>query len=321
MNLTQTTPLGRTGVDVTPLALGTSGWGPLRSGESIADRDARVGALADAFFAGKLPTNYIDTSNEYGGSQSEALIGQALARVGGLPSGQVLQTKLDRNLDTGDFSSAQMRISVEQSLERLGVNTLQVLFLHDPDSIGFDAAMAPGGPVEALVAMKNEGIAAAIGISGGPVDLLKQFVETDLFDALISHNRYTLVDRSADALYTAAHERNVGINNAAPYGAGVLTGDARFAGTYGYRPILPEVQAAVDGISALCAEAGVSLAAAALQFSMRDPRIHSTIIGATSLDRIDDTAREAAEDIPEELWARFDALVPGPEFALDAPRR
>jgi D-threo-aldose 1-dehydrogenase len=318
VNLSQTRTFGRTGLDVTPLVLGTSGWGPLRTGESVADRDDRIGELADAFFAGTLPTNYIDTSNVYGGSLSEGLIGRALARVGGLPSGQVLQTKLDRNFDNDDFSGDQMRISLEQSLERLGVSTIQVLFLHDPDSLGFEASMAPGGPVEALLKMKDEGIATSIGISGGPVDLLKQFVETDLFDALISHNRYTLVDRSADALYDAATVRNVGINNAAPYGGGILTGDARFAGTYGYRPIHAEVQSAVDGIAALCAEAGVSLGSAALQFSLRDPRIHSTIVGASSLDRIDDTVREATEEIPEDLWAKFDALVPAPKFALDA---
>jgi D-threo-aldose 1-dehydrogenase len=318
MDLTETRTFGRTGLEVTPLVLGTGSWGTPRTGESVADSDNRIAALADAFFAGALPTNYLDTSNIYGDSHSEALIGQALARAGGLPSGQVLQTKLDRNLANDDFSGDQMRVSVEQSLQRLGVSKLQNLFLHDPDNLGFEASMAPGGPVEALVRMKDEGITASIGISGGPVDLLKQFVETDLFDTLISHNRYTLVDRSAGALYDAATERNMGINNAAPYGAGILTGDPRFAGSYGYRPIRPEVQAAVDGIAALCAEAGVSLGAAALQFSMRDPRIHATVVGASSLGRIDDTVREATEAIPDELWAKFDALVPAPEFALDA---
>jgi D-threo-aldose 1-dehydrogenase len=320
MNLEKKTAFGKTGLQVTPLVLGTSGWGPLRTGESVVDRDTRIGELADAFFAGRLPTNYLDTSNEYGGSQSEGLVGRALAKVGGLPAGMVLQTKLDRNIPTGDFSGDQMRVSLEQSLERLGVDHLQVLFLHDPDHIGFEAAMAPGGPVEALVRMRDEGTVDHIGISGGPVAMLEQFVRTDVFDALISHNRYTLVDRSADALYDAATERGLGINNAAPYGGGILTGDARFAGSYGYRPIQPPVQAAVDAITALCSAAGVSLAAAALQFSLRDPRIHSTIIGATSLDRIDDTVREAGEQIPEDLWAQFEAYVPASDYALDAPR-
>jgi D-threo-aldose 1-dehydrogenase len=316
--MNETRAFGRTGFEVTPLVLGTSSWGPRRSGETTEGRDSRIGTLADAFFAGTLPTNYIDTSNIYGGDESEVLIGQALARVGGLPVGQVLQTKLDRDLATGDFSGASMWRSVEQSLSRLGVDSVQILFLHDPEAVGFEASMAPGGSVEALVAMKERGLAASIGISGGPVGMLQQFVETDIFDALISHNRYTLVDRSADALYDAAAQRNVGINNAAAYGGGILTGDPRFDGKYGYRAISPEVQKAVDGVAALCREAGISIGSAALQFSLRDPRIHSTIIGATSLDRFDDTIAEVTTEIPEGLWAEFDALVPGPEFALDA---
>jgi D-threo-aldose 1-dehydrogenase len=178
--------------------------------------------------------------------------------------------------------------------------------------------MAPGGPVEALVAMKERGLAASIGISGGPVGMLQQFVETDIFDALVTHNRYTLVDRSGDALLNAAAARNLGIDNAAVYGGGILTGDARFAGSYGYAPIRPAVQAAVDAIAALCREAGVSLAAAALQFSLRDPRIHSTIVGVTSLDRFDDLERESAESIPDGFWDAVDAALPPASAALDA---
>jgi D-threo-aldose 1-dehydrogenase len=318
VNIADPRPFGSTGVSVMPLALGTSGWGPLRSGESPADRDARIGALADAFFAGSLPTNLIDTSNMYGDSESEGLIGQALTRASGLRAGQVLQTKLDRRMSDDTFDGAQMWRSLEESLDRLGVDRVQVLYLHDPEVIGFEAAMAPGGAVEALLEMKSRGIAKSIGISGGPVGMLQKFVETGHFDALITHNRYTLVDRSADALLDAATARNMGINNAAPYGGGILTGEARFAGQYGYRPIRPATQAAVDAISRLCRGANVSLAAAALQFSLRDPRIHSTIIGATSLARLEDTEREAAEEIPEALWAEFDSVAPPASAALDA---
>lgn len=318
MNLASRTAFGRTGLGVSPLALGTSSWGPVRSGESTEDRDSRIGVLADAFFTGAVPTNFIDTSNMYGDSESEVHIGRALARIGGLPDGVVLQTKLDRRMDNDVFDGNQMRRSLDQSLERLGVDNVQVLYLHDPEVIGFEAAMAPGGPVEALVAMKEQGLASYIGISGGPVDMLTQFVETDLFDALVTHNRFTLVDRSAEALIQAAVARNLGITNAAPYGAGVLTGDPRFAGTYGYRPIRPQVQAAVDAITALCAEAGVSLAAAALQFSLRDPRIHGTIVGVASLPRFEETVAQADEVIPEGIWAEIDKVLPPASAALDA---
>lgn len=321
MDITARRAFGKTGLSVTSLCIGTSGWGPPREHEGLIDRDSRIGELADAYFAGQLPTNFLDTSNMYGNSESETLIGQALRRAGGLGAGRVLQTKLDRNLDDDSFSTEQMWRSLEQSLERLSVDQVQVLYLHDPQVIGFTASMAPGGPVEALLQMKERGITASIGISGGPVDMLEQFVETDVFDALITHNRYTLVDRSADGLLGAAQRRDMGITNAAPYGGGVLTGDARFRGQYGYRPILPAVQNAVERADRACAEAGVTMAAAALQFSMRDPRIHSTIVGASSRARLNDTYQQATERVPEDLWAELDTLVPPATAVLDAQRR
>ena len=318
IDLTTSRPFGRTGFAVSPLTLGTSGWGPPKPEESDADRDERLARLGAAFFERRVPMTAIDTSNMYGGGHSESYVGAALRAAGGSLDGLLLQTKLDRDMQTDDFSADRMERSLEESLERLGVDHLPLLFLHDPESVGFRAAMAKGGPVDALVAMRERGVVTSIGISGGPVGMLQSFVETDVFDALVSHNRFTLVDRSADALCEAATSRGVGIDNAAVYGGGVLTGDARFAGSYGYGPIKPQVADAVQAISRLCTDGGFSLSAAALQFSLRDPRIHSTIIGATSLDRIGDFEAEAAADIPEDFWTAVDAVLPPPSAALDA---
>ena len=315
--MTTTVRYGRTGVDVTPIAIGTSGWGSLVDGVPSPDRDARASELALAFASQELPVTFLDTSNEYGSSRSEALIGRALAAVGGLAPGLVVQTKLDRDLETDSFSGDRMRKSLEESLERLGLDDIQVLHLHDPDNIGFEAAMAPGGPVEALVAMKESGVARAIGISGGPVDLLQRFVETDLFDALVTHNRYTLIDRSGSALLDAAAARDVGVTNAAPFGGGILTGDPRFAGSYGYRAVTPEVEAAVGSMRRLCDEAGVPLAAAALQFSLRESRVHSTIVGVSSRGRLEGALADADLHIPADLWPALDEVAPH-TFALDA---
>ena len=299
---------GSTGLRVSALCVGTSSWGPARTTESAADVDSRIATLGDAFFSGAAPINYIDTSNEYGEDLSESLIGRAIERAGGIPRGFVLQTKLDRDA-SGDFSGDRMWRSLEESQQRLGIDCFPVLYLHDPESIGFEASMAPGGPVEALVAMKERGFADHIGISGGPVDMLQQFVETDVFEALITHNRFTLVDRTASGLFDAATNRRMGINNAAPYGGGILTGEARFRGTYAYRAIRPAEQSAVDLITGLCTEAGVSLAAAALQFSLREPRIHSTIVGVSSLDGLERAIAESRVPIADELWAQIDSAL------------
>jgi D-threo-aldose 1-dehydrogenase len=313
---------GRTGFEVSTLCIGTSSWGRARPGESEEQGDARIAEIASTFAAGALGLNFLDTSNEYGDARSELLIGQSL-RTGGavvageLAKGLVVQTKLDRDVATDDFSADRMWRSLEESLSRLGVDRVQILHLHDPDNIGFDAAMAEGGPVRALVAMKEQGLTASIGISGGPVGMLQQFVETDLFDALITHNRYTILDRSASDLFDAATERNLGITNAAPYGAGILTGDPRFAGTYGYHPITPTAQEAFDAVRLLCDDYGVPLAAAALQFSLREQRIHSTVVGVSSLPRLEAAIDDAALAIPDDLWAAIEDAVPA-GIALDA---
>ncbi|MFF1879610.1 aldo/keto reductase [Leifsonia sp. NPDC058230] len=317
MKLDQQRPFGRTGVAVTPLAIGTGSWGPRRKDETQEDAERRLADIADRFFSGRLETNLIDTSNMYGEALSEPTIGAAIARAGGVPSGLVVQTKLDRDMSDDRFDGDRMWDSVHESLDRLGVDRLQVLYLHDPEVIGFEAAMRPGGAVEAIVEMKKQGLTDAIGISGGPVDMLQRFVETDLFDALVTHNRWTLLDRSADSLLDAAASRDLGVTNGAPYGAGVLTGDPRFQGSYGYKPIHPLTQRALDGIAAVCREAGVPLAAAAIQFSMRDPRVHSSIVGVSGLARWEEAVAFAEVDIPAGFWNAIDEHVPPAEVALD----
>jgi D-threo-aldose 1-dehydrogenase len=312
-------PLGSTGLMVSELCIGTSGWGKLREGEKESAHADRIASLVVRGLGQDARINYLDASNIYGGGRSEAFIGEALARIGGVPKDCVVQTKLDRNTDNDDFSASQMWRSLEQSLERLGLESVQIMFLHDPEVVGFDAASAPGGPMEALVEMKKQGLLANIGISGGPVPMLQQFVDTDQFDMIITHNRFTLVDRSAADLLASAKRRGMGVNNAAPYGGGALSGRPGAADRYGYRPTRPEVRRAIDEMTRVCSAAGVPISAAALQFSIRSPLVDSTVIGVSSVDRLDLDLADAEQEIPEALWPELDALAPSDSVALDAP--
>jgi D-threo-aldose 1-dehydrogenase len=145
-------PAGALALNLSPLTLGTSGWS-----RRSAEENAATDALAADFAAGRLATNVIDTSNIYGDSHSEVVIGTALGgRVG---PGLVVQTKLDRDVARNDFSAKQMELSLRQSLDRLGLDSVDVLFLHDPENVGFDSVMQPGGAVDALVAMRDRGVA------------------------------------------------------------------------------------------------------------------------------------------------------------------
>ena len=119
----------------------------------------------------------------------------------------VLATKVDPAPGSSDFSGARVRASFEESLERLGVDRIQLLHLHDPERISFDEGMAPGGPVEALVALRERGPRRPHRRRRRHRELMRQYVATGLFDVLLNHNRFTLLDRSADTLYGTRRTR------------------------------------------------------------------------------------------------------------------
>ncbi|MFG1821076.1 aldo/keto reductase [Microbispora bryophytorum] len=309
-------PFGRTGLAVTPICVGTS---PLASmpglyGYEVGEQRAR--ATVEAVFDG--PFNFLDTSNNYGGGSAERRIGAVVRQRGGVPAGFVLATKVDTDPDTGDFSGERVRRSAEESLERLGVGNVPLLYLHDPEfHITFEEAMSPGGAVEALVALREDGIADHIGIAGGPVGLLRRYVATGVFDAVISHNRWTLVNREADPLLDVARERGVAFVNGAPYGGGMLVKGPDAQPRYAYRDTGESVRNAVRAMRRVCDAHGVPLAAAALQFSLRDPRVTSTIVGVSEPERLAETLSLAATPIPPALWDELDRHLPSPAAWLD----
>jgi D-threo-aldose 1-dehydrogenase len=302
-----TRPLGRTGLHVTPVCVGGAPLGSMP--ENFGYDVSFERGVATARRALEGPFNFLDTAAGYSGGESERRIGAALAEAGGLPDGFVLATKVDRDGATGNFSGDQVLRSVEGSLSRLGLDTIQLLYLHDPEHIGFAEAMAPGGPVETLRRLRDEGVAAHIGVAGGPVDLMAQFLRTGAFEVLITHNRWTLVDRSADRLIDEAVERGVGVVNGAPFGGGMLAKGTASGTDYAYRPARAVVVQRVRQMEEACARYDVPIAAAALQFSLRDARVTSTIVGISRPERVDETVALATWDIPDELWKIVEPLA------------
>ncbi|MFJ3490587.1 aldo/keto reductase [Leifsonia aquatica] len=299
------TQLGRTGLTVSDVCVGTSALGsfPAQYGYEV-DTETAVATIHRVF---EGPFTFIDTSNEYGGGESEKRIGQAIREHGGVPEGVVVATKVDPLPGTTDFSGDRVRRSVEESLDRLGLDRLPLVYLHDPEKITFEEGVAPGGPLEALIALRDEGVIGHLGVAGGPIDLELQYLATQAFDAVISHNRFTLVDQSAEPLLDDAQARGVAFVNAAPFGGGMLVKGPDAVPTYCYAPVSDEVLDRVRLMEALCAEHGVPLAAAALQFSLRDPRVTSTIVGMSEPKRVEQTVELAGFEIPDALW---DALLP-----------
>jgi D-threo-aldose 1-dehydrogenase len=308
-------PLGATGLEVTALCVGTS---PLASmkrlyGYEVSDERA-VGTVQAVFDS---PIRFIDTSNGYGEDGSaERRIGAAIRARGGLPEDVVLATKVDPDPETGAFDGARVRASLDESLSRLGVDRVPLLYLHDPERIPFEEGVAAGGPVEAMIALKRSGAVDHLGVAGGPVELLQRYLDTGAFDVVLSHNRYTLLDRSAQRLFEGAHARGIGVVNAAPYGGGMLAKGPQQQSKYGYGERDERVPQAARAMLAACERHGVPLAAAALQFSLRAPFVDATVVGVSSPERVAETVDFATREIPEELWPELEALVPPRELWL-----
>ena len=300
-------PLGATNVQIPSLCVGCSALGDMPGTFMYSIAEAQALATIRAIFDG--PISFADTAASYGDGESERRIGLVLRERGGLPPGFILATKADRHVLTGDFSGDQIRRSVERSLKLLGVDVLQICYLHDPEHIGFAAAMAPGGPVEALQILHETGIIQHLGIAGGPIDLMTQFVETDQFAVAISHNRYTLLNQEANPFWDTCLQHGVAAINAAPYGSGILAKGPGAYPRYMYDQASAAYLSRAFALDALCQHYRVPLAAVALQFSMRNPRIASTIVGISRAERIQETVRLAQFVLPEDIWQEIAELL------------
>ena len=307
-------PFGQTGLMVPPISIGCAPLGDMKDTfmYSVTEEDA----IATVQAALASPIDHIDTAALYGDGESERRVGLALRGLGGLPAGAILQTKQGRDPKTDDYSGETVKRRMERSLNLLGVDRIHVVYLHDAEWTTFADAMAAGGPVEVLRSYKDQGVIGYLGVASGPNDVELQYIDTGLFDAVITHNRYTLLNTSAEPVIEAASKRGMAVLNAAPYGSGILAKGPEAYPRYCYQEASGEMIARTHELAAICYRYGVPLAAVALQFSMRDPRVTNTIVGMSRPERIGQTIAFATHDVPAELWAEIDALPPP---AVDDP--
>lgn len=297
--------LGATGIPTDAITAGTSSLGRGTAPGSVAEADSV--ATAVAMLTG--PFRLVDTANEYAGGRSEEVLGTALRQLGEQAHARIV-TKVDRDPATGAFDRDRVLRSYEESLSRLGVDRIGVLHLHDPYTVGFGEASGPGGAIEGMRELRDSGAVDAVGIAAGPIPLMREYVETGAFDVVLSHNRYTLVDRSAEPLLLEARRRGMGVFNAAPFGAGILATGARAGATYGYRPASDRLISWTEEAEAVCARFGVSLQAVALHFSLRSPLVDSTVVGLSSPQRLAELVALRDVVVPPDVWVAIDALGP-----------
>lgn len=317
MDPTAPARLGRSDLTVTRLGLGGAPIGGLY--QPVGDEQAL--ATVDRAWARGL--RLFDTAPLYGYGLSERRMGVSLStrpraefvlatKVGRVlvPGGGDTQEHWPEGARTGvaprfDFSYEGVRASLESSLERLGLDTVDVLHIHDPDEY-FDEALA--GTYRALADLRKAGVIGAISAGMNQAAMLARFArEADDpgFDCLMLAGRYTLLDQSGlDELLPLCAERGIGILAAGVYNSGLLAAPSRTS-HYDYgAPPQPLLDKAV-AIKEVCDRHGVPLRAAAIQFPLGHPAVSTVVVGARSPAEVDDNVDMFAHPVPDGLWAEL----------------
>ncbi|MGC9521226.1 MAG: aldo/keto reductase [Anaerolineae bacterium] len=295
--------LGRSELNVPAFAMG--GY-PL--GVEQPDEDE---AIATVQYAVDQGIDYLDTSPMYG--DSERRIGLALE--GYDREKLVISTKTGSHPQRrGDYSYDGTMWSVENSLKLLKTDYLDLVLVHDVNVLHpeqLKPVLAPHGALDALEALKAQGVIRAIGLGQRDFEIHRQAIETDRFDVILTFNNYHPLDTSAaDWLLPLAEAHDVGVLNGAVMAHGLLTGEdpdeivARRAFAESVTRLLP----AARKLYAFCRRWEVPMAAVLFQFSMRQPLIDCTLCGPKSRAEMAENLHAATMALPEELWAELAAL-------------
>jgi D-threo-aldose 1-dehydrogenase len=311
--------VGSSGLELTEMCFGGSAIGNLY--REVAEEEA-AGAVDYAWDSG---FRYFDTAPHYGAGLSERRIGRSLRER---PRGEyVLSTKVGRLLvpttagsdpdpeaagfvvprthrRVWDFSRDGIRRSVEESLSRLGLDRIDVLFMHDPDD-HWAEAVGEGFPV--LAELRAEGIVDAIGAGMKQSEMLAAFVrETDM-DLIMLAGRYTLLDQSAlDELLPLCTERGVGVVNVGVFNSGLLSKPEPQPGMkYDYAEAPTALVERAIHMAAICRRHGVLLPVAAIQFGTAHPAVVSTAIGARSAEQVRQNIEWFTTPTPLDMWAEL----------------
>jgi D-threo-aldose 1-dehydrogenase len=309
--LIEKVPVGRTGPEIDRFVLGCAPLGGLFSPVD----EASAAACLDA--AWELGVRSFDTAPHYGVGLSEERLGAFLSAK---PRDEfVVSTKVGRLLVASeggvdgvdgfygtprrsrvrDYSRDGIRRSLEESLERLGLDRIDIALIHDPDEYGEQALTES---YAALHELREEGSVSAIGVGMNQVAMLERFVrETDI-DCVLVAGRYSLLDSSAaDGLFPLCAARGVSVIAGGVFNSGILA-DPRPGATFDYRPASAELLTRVEQLRTVCARHGVELASAAIQYVLAHPAVSAVVIGVRSEHEVRENLAHFQTDVPVELF-------------------
>lgn len=318
----------RNGLQLSELGLGTSTFGNLFTQTT----DEATAAAVDEAWRGGV--RYFDTAPHYGLGLAERRLGEALRGrprddfVVSTKVGRLLVATPERAHETDaaegfhvaathrrewDFSRDGILRSVDESLERLGLDDLDIIYLHDPDD-HWQQASTTG--IETLLELREQGITRSIGAGMNQSAMLAEFVRRYDIDIIMLAGRYTLLDQSGTSdLLNLAVERDVAVVAAGVYNSGLLAldvvpDDAR----YEYQAAPPELLQRARLIAEICNRHGVGLPQVAVQFALRHPAVVSAVIGARDPGEAHESVERYRSFVPEEVWTELEArgFIAGP---------
>jgi aryl-alcohol dehydrogenase-like predicted oxidoreductase len=283
-------PLGRTGLKLSALSFGASSLG-----QEFRPVDLNE-ALRSVHEALELGMNFIDTSPYYGRGLSESLLGIALR---GVPRDRYyLGSKLGRYAPAHfDFSPRRVVESVDVSLERLGVDYLDIMLCHDIEFV--DMARVAEEALPALREVQKQGKVRFIGVSGYPMKLFRTILDRADLDVILSYNHYTLQNTMLADLVPYLKDKGVGIMNAAPFAARLLTNTTLPP----WHKATAEVRSLCRQAADHCAASGVDIAQLAVQFSVANPDMTTCIVGSANPQNVRKWVEWAEQPIDQRLLA------------------
>ena len=305
----------------TDIAVTCFGFGGASMGNmySVAHDDTARKAIRSAYEA---KVRYFDTAPMYGFGKSERLYGSVLkdqprdsfvlsTKVGrlilaGKPTSETEDTcfvDIDDAYPVFDYSRDGVLRSLEESRERLGIDKIDIVYIHDPDvNDSFKQALDEAFPT--LAELKSQGVIGAVGAGMNQAEMLRDFAKNADFDCFLLAGRYTLLDQTAlKELLPLCQQKNISIIIGGAYNSGILATGAVEGAHYNYAPAPPEIMEKTRKIESVCNRFNVSMKAAALQFPFGHPTVVSNIPGVKTKERFDENLSLFSDPIPADFWA------------------
>jgi len=289
-------PLGKTGLDLSVLSFGASS-----IGAEFRKVDVKE-AMRCVHVALERGMNYIDTAAYYGRGMSEVMLGQVLPEI---PRDSYwLSTKLGRYAPQHfDFSAKRVAESIDVSLERMRLDHLDIVFCHDIEFVELDQIVEETLP--ALRKEVNKGKVRFIGVSGYPMKIFTEMLQRSDLDVVLTYNHYTLQNDMALSLVEPCRAKGVGLINAAPFSARLLTS----APLPEWHKATPEVRKVAKQAADHCQQRGSDIAKLALQYSVANPDFASCVTGSANPDRVSQWCDWIEEPMDEQLVSEVKEIL------------